>query len=71
VLSELSYRTLDDEPALAGMNTTSEALTRLIADRLAEGAHAGALGDATRKLDGLVVTMNESDIASAAYARAL
>ena len=65
VLSELSYRNLDDEPALAGMNTTTEALARLIADRLAERAHAGALGDAARELDGLVVTLHESHIASA------
>ena len=71
VLSELSYRNLDDEPALAGMNTTSEALARLIADRLAERAHAGNLGDAARKLDGLVVTLHESHIASATYERAL
>jgi 6-pyruvoyl-tetrahydropterin synthase len=71
VLSELSYRNLDDEPALAGMNTTSEALARLIADRLAERAHTGALGDAGRKLDGLVVTLHESHIASATYERAL
>ena len=71
VLSELSYRNLDDEPALAGMNTTSEALARLIADRLAERTHAGALGDAGRKLDGLVVTLHESHIASATYERGL
>ena len=71
VLSELSYRNLDDEPALAGMNTTSEALARLIADRLAERAHAGALGDAGRRLDGLVVTLHESHVASATYERAL
>lgn len=71
VLSELSYRNLDDEPALAGMNTTTEELARLIADRLAERAHAGALGDAARKLDGLVVTLHESHIASASYERAL
>jgi 6-pyruvoyl-tetrahydropterin synthase len=71
VLSELSYRNLDDEPALAGMNTTSEELARLIADRLAERAQAGALGDAARKLDGLVVTLHESHIASATYERAL
>ena len=71
VLSELSYRNLDDEPALAGMNTTSEALARLIADRLADRAQAGALGDAGRKLDGLVVTLHESHIASATYERAL
>ena len=71
VLSELSYRNLDDEPALAGINTTSEALARLIADRLAERAHAGALGEAARTLDGLVVTLHESHIASASYERAL
>jgi 6-pyruvoyl-tetrahydropterin synthase len=71
VVSELNYRNLDDEPALAGMNTTTEALARLIADRLAERAHDGALGDAARELDGLVVTLHESHIASAAYERAL
>src|SRR5205823_4956180 len=42
VLGELSYRNLDDEPALANMNTTTEALARLIADRLAERVQAGA-----------------------------
>ena len=71
VLSELNYRNLDDEPALAGMNTTTEALARLIADRLAERAHDGALGEAARELDGLVVTLHESHIASAAYERTL
>jgi 6-pyruvoyl-tetrahydropterin synthase len=71
VVSELTYRNLDHEPSLAGMNTTTEALARLIADRLAERAHAGALGDSARGLDGLTVTLHESHIASAAYERAL
>ncbi|MGH8894984.1 MAG: 6-pyruvoyl trahydropterin synthase family protein, partial [Actinomycetes bacterium] len=71
VVSELNYRNLDDEPALAGMNTTAEALARLIGNRLAERAHAGALGDAARELDGLVVTLHESHLASASYERAL
>ena len=71
VVSELNYRNLDHEPSLAGMNTTTEALARLIADRLAERAHAGALGDSARGLDGLTVTLHESHIASAAYERAL
>ena len=53
------------------MNTTTETLARLIADRLAERAHAGALGDSARGLDGLTVTLHESHIASAAYERAL
>jgi 6-pyruvoyl-tetrahydropterin synthase len=71
VLAELDYRNLDDEPGLAGVNTTTEALARLIADRLAERARAGALGDAARQLDGLVVTLHESPVASASYERAL
>jgi 6-pyruvoyl-tetrahydropterin synthase len=71
VLAELDYRNLDDEPSLAGMNTTTEVLARLIADRLAERAQAGALGDAARKLDGLVVTLHESPVAAASYERAL
>ena len=66
VLSELGYRNLDDEPAFAGMNTTSEALARVIADRLAE-----RLGEAGQELDSLVVTLHESHIASATYERAL
>jgi 6-pyruvoyl-tetrahydropterin synthase len=71
VLSELSYRNLDVEPALAGMNTTTEELARLIAERLAERALAGALGDAARNLDGLIVTLHESHVASASYEREL
>ena len=71
VLTELTYRNLDDEAALAGMNTSTEALARVVADRLAERVHAGALGDSARDLDGLVVTLHESHIASASYERPL
>ena len=65
VLAELEYRNLDDEPSLAGVNTTTEALARLIADRLAERVGAGP------ELDSLVVTLQESPVASASYERAL
>ena len=71
VLAELTYRNLDDEPALAGMNTTTEALARVIADRLADRARAGGLGDSGRELDGLVVTLHESHVAWASYERPL
>lgn len=71
VLAELDYRNLDDEPAFASMNTSAEALARVIADRLASRVHAGALGDAGRKLDGLAVTLRESHVAWASYERAL
>jgi 6-pyruvoyl-tetrahydropterin synthase len=71
LLSELSYRNLDDETALAGMNTSTEALARLIADRLAERVHEGRLGDSARDLDGILVTLRESHIAWASYERQL
>src|SRR5918992_3163645 len=51
VVAELGYRNLDDETDLAGMNTTTEALARVVADRLADRARAGALGDGGRGLD--------------------
>jgi len=71
VLAELTYRNLDDEAAFAGVNTTTEALARVVADRLAERVHAGALGDTGGELDGLVVTLHESHIAWASYERSL
>ena len=71
VLGELGYRNLDDELEFAGMNTTTEALARVIADRLVDRARAGALGDGARELDGLVVTLHESHVAWASYERAL
>ena len=71
VLADLDYRNLDDEPSLAEVNTTTEALARLIADRLAERARAGVLGDAARTLDSLVLTLHESPVASASYERDL
>jgi 6-pyruvoyl-tetrahydropterin synthase len=71
VLAELTYRNLDDEPAFAGINTSTEALARVVADRLAERIHAGALGDGARELAGLVVTLHESHVAWATYERPL
>jgi len=71
VLAELSYRNLDDEASFAGMNTSTEALAQVVADRLANRVHAGALGDTARELNGLVVTLHESHVAWASYERPL
>jgi 6-pyruvoyl-tetrahydropterin synthase len=71
VLAELTYRNLDDEPALAGMNTTTEELARVIADRLAERLLTGAVGEPAPELDALVITLHESHIAWASYERPL
>ncbi|MFN8132320.1 MAG: 6-carboxytetrahydropterin synthase [Solirubrobacteraceae bacterium] len=71
VVGELGYRNLDDEADFAGTNTTTEALAQVVADRLADRVHAGALGDAARSLDGLAVTLHESHVAWASYERPL
>ena len=71
VMAELSYRNLDEEEQLAGLNTTTEALARVVADRLADRVQPGALGDGARELGGLVVTLHESHIAWASYERPL
>jgi 6-pyruvoyl-tetrahydropterin synthase len=71
VVAELHLRNLDDDPALAGSNTTTEALAKVIADRLADRVHAGHLGDRARTLEGITVTLHESHVAWASYERAL
>jgi 6-pyruvoyl-tetrahydropterin synthase len=71
VLADLNYRNLDDEPDLAGQNTTTEVLAKVVADRLAERIAAGALGDAARELARLTVTLHESHVAWASYERVL
>jgi 6-pyruvoyl-tetrahydropterin synthase len=71
VAAELSYRNLDDEPAFAGRNTSTEALAQVVADRLADRVHSGALGEAATGLLGIAVTLHESHVAWASYERSL
>ncbi|MER5335217.1 6-carboxytetrahydropterin synthase [Micromonospora sp. NPDC002717] len=71
VLGELTYRNLDDEPAFAGVNTTTEVLARTVADRLAARVRAGDLGAGARGLAGITVTLHESHVAWASYERPL
>src|SRR3978361_1472237 len=71
VLAALNYRNLDDEPAFAGVNTSTEFLAKVIADRLAERVHDGALGEGARGLTGISVVLHESHVAWASYERSL
>jgi len=71
VLAALNYRNLDDEPDFAGVNTSTEYLARVVADRLADAVHAGALGEGARGLAGIAVTLKESHVAWATYEREL
>lgn len=67
VLAELNYRNLDDEPAFAGSNTTTEFLARVVFDRVAARIRAGELGADGARLASMRVTLNESHVAWAAY----
>jgi len=69
VLTDLNYRNLDE--VFPGVNTTTEFLSKLIADRLVDRIHDGALGDGARGLAGVAVTLHESHVAWAAYEREL
>lgn len=65
ITSSLSYRNLDDEPEFSGVNTTTERLCAVIAERIVAARDGGALGAA--RLTGLEVTLRESHIAWASY----
>jgi 6-pyruvoyl-tetrahydropterin synthase len=71
VLGELNYRNLDDEPAFKGVNTSTEFLAKVIADRLADRIHDGKLGAGAHGLSEITVALHESHVAWASYARGL
>ena len=67
VLADLTYRNLDDEPAFAGRNTTTEFLARVIFDRVAQTVRGGGLGDGARGVSSICVTLHESHVAWGSY----
>ena len=71
VIGRLTYRNLDDDPAFAGVNTTTEVLARVVADALVALVHDGGLGEGARRLSGIAVTLRESHVAWATYEREL
>jgi 6-pyruvoyl-tetrahydropterin synthase len=71
VLSRLNYRNLDDEADFAGVNTSTEVLARVVADRIAERIRQGELGEPARALAKMVVTLHESHVAWASFERTL
>ena len=67
VVAELAYRNLDDDPAFAGKNTTTEFLAKVIFDRVAARIAKGELGPGGEGLESMKVTLHESHLAWAAY----
>ncbi len=70
VVAGLDLRNLDDEPTLTGVNTTTERLAQVVADRLAGRVRAGELGTGVAHLAAIGVTLHESHLAWASYERA-
>jgi 6-pyruvoyl-tetrahydropterin synthase len=67
VLAGLSYRNLDEDPSLAGVNTTTEVLARTIFDRIVAAIRGGELEPGGRAVESLRITLNESHVASASF----
>jgi 6-pyruvoyl-tetrahydropterin synthase len=71
VLAEFNYKNLDDVPALAGVNTTTEVMAHTLFERLRLAIAAGELGPGSEGLSRLKLTLHESHIAAASFEGAL
>lgn len=67
VLADLNYRNLDEIPAFAGANTSTEFLARVVFDRLCEAIARGELGPGAGHVTAMRVTLHESHVASAGF----
>jgi 6-pyruvoyltetrahydropterin/6-carboxytetrahydropterin synthase len=67
VLGDLNYRNLDDLPAFAGRNTTTEVLARVVFDGMVAAIGRGDMGPNANALEQIRVTLHESHVASASY----
>jgi len=66
-LKPLNYRNLDEVPEFAGKRSTTEALCRVIFDRLHEAVKKGGLGVDSGGVTRIRVTLHESHVARAWY----
>ena len=66
LLADLDYQNLDEQPAFAGRNTTTEFLCKVVFDRYQQRIAAGELGTKQR-LSKLRVSLRESHVAWATY----
>lgn len=67
LLAEINYRNLDEVPAFAGRNTTTEFLARHVFDGIVTAIGAGELGPGAGAVESIRVTLHESHVASASY----
>lgn len=67
ILDAVDYGNLDENPALAGRNTTTEYMAFFIHGQLAKACRDGVMGDGGRAVTGLKVLLRESPLAWAAF----
>ena len=67
VLAEVNFRNLDEVPAFAGRNTTTEFLARIVFDGLVAAIGSGELGPGAEGVERIKVTLHESHVASASF----
>ncbi len=66
-LADLNYRNLDEIPAFAGRNTSTEFLARVVFDGLVVAIRRGDLGPGAAGVERMRVTLHESHIASGSF----
>jgi 6-pyruvoyltetrahydropterin/6-carboxytetrahydropterin synthase len=67
VLAGLNYRNLDEVPLLAGRNSTTEVLARVVFDGFVAAIARGELGPGANAIEQVRVTLHESHVASASF----
>lgn len=67
VLGPINYQNLDELPAFAGKQTTTEFLCKHIFDHMASAARSGALGPGGEGVEKIRVSLHESHVARAWY----
>jgi 6-pyruvoyl-tetrahydropterin synthase len=67
VLGAVNYRNLDDLSQFKGKRTTTETLARYVFDRMAEALRKSELGEESKGVSKIRVTLHESHVARAWY----
>ncbi len=67
ILDTVDYHNLDELPALAGQNTTTEYMAAHIHGLLAEALREGVMGEGGKAVTSLKVLLRESPVAWAAF----
>ena len=67
VLGAVNYRNLDELPQFKGKRTTTETLARYVFDRMADALKKNELGEESKGVSKIRVTLHESHVARAWY----